>query len=185
MSRLRDTLETELFRGRRRRFFILRLAHILLFGRGGRGCVAWLRLGEWFARMGWRRMAHWASATIERRYGCYISLRSRIGPGLKLPHPVGIVIGQGVIIGKRCTIYQHVTLGGRRIGDWRAGAYPVVGDDVTIFAGAAIVGAVSIGDRATIGANAAVLDNIPSEAVAVGVPAQIKRPVLAITKARA
>jgi serine O-acetyltransferase len=185
MSRLRDTLESEIFRGRRRRFFALRLAGILLFGRGGRGCIAWFRLGEWFERMGWRRMARWASATIERRYSCYISLRSRIGVGLKLPHPVGIVIGQGVIIGARCTIYQHVTLGGRRIGDWRAGAYPVVGDDVTIFAGAVVVGEVNIGDRATIGANAAVLESIPGDSVAVGVPACVKRPLLAITKAHA
>jgi serine O-acetyltransferase len=122
-------------------------------------------------------MAKWSAATIERRYGCYINLRAEIGAGLKLPHPTGIVIGEGVVIGEGCTLYQHVTLGGRRRGDWAGGKYPRLGDGVVVFCGAAVLGALSVGDRATIGANAVVLESIPADGVAVGAPARLVQKV--------
>lgn len=102
--------------------------------------------------------------------GCYISQLASIEGGLHLPHPTGIVIGEGVSIGKRATIYQHVTLGS---GDTGQSAYPRVGDDVTIFANAVIIGAIEIGDGAKIGAGAIVLRDVPAGAVAVGNPARI------------
>lgn len=102
--------------------------------------------------------------------GCYISQFSNIAGGLHLPHPTGIVIGEGVTIGRRATIYQHVTLGS---GDTGLSAYPTVGDDVTIFANAVVIGAIKIGDGAKIGAGAIVLRDVPPGAVAVGNPARI------------
>lgn len=62
----------------------------------------------------------------------------RIGPCLSLPHPVGIVIGNGVVIGERCRIFQNVTLGRTNEG------YPVLGDDVTIYPNAVVVGDLQI-----------------------------------------
>ena len=174
MSVFRDTLEADLYRGRLRGGFPLRVAGLLLFGRGQRGCIAWLRFAQFCDRNRLGFAAQWANATIERRFGCYIHRKARIGSGLKLPHPVGIVIGEGVVIGERCTLYQHVTLGGRRIGDWRGGHYPTLGDDVVVFCGAAVLGALEIGDRATIGANSVVLDTVPPDSVAVGAPARVK-----------
>lgn len=67
------------------------------------------------------------------RSGCYISLKSTIGPGLQLPHATAIVIGDGVTLGSNVTLYQSVTLGTPRRA---SGLYPVIGDGVTIFAGA-------------------------------------------------
>lgn len=91
------------------------------------------------------------------------------GEGLFLPHPFGIVVHAGVKIGDRCTIYQHVTLGETNRGP----GVPVIGDDVVIGAGAAVLGPVVVGDRARIGANAVVLDDVPAGASAVGVPARV------------
>jgi serine O-acetyltransferase len=110
---------------------------------------------------------------LRSRYGCFISRHATISPSCRFPHPVGIVIGEGAVVGERCVIYQHVTLGGRRIGDWQKGLYPTVGNDVVVFAGAALLGAISIGDGATIGANAVVLKDVPPGAAAVGVPARM------------
>lgn len=105
--------------------------------------------------------------------GCYISERASIGGGFYLPHPTGIVIGEGVIIGKNSTIYQNVTLGSSNL---KASSYPTLGEDVTIFANAVIVGRLSIGDRARIGAGAIVLKDVPSEQYAVGNPARVIAP---------
>src|SRR5690606_8466802 len=77
--------------------------------------------------------------------GCHLNPRSMIGPGVTLPHPIGIVIGEGVCIGSNATIYQHVTLG---TSNPSIPAYPRLGDEVTVFAGAVIVGDISVGDCA-------------------------------------
>jgi serine O-acetyltransferase len=86
-----------------------------------------------------------------------------------LPHPNGIVIHPASQIGVNCTIYQQVTLGGR---DDNHGA-PVIGANVLIGTGAKILGSVTVGDGARIGANAVVLADVPPRATAVGVPAKI------------
>lgn len=69
-----------------------------------------------------------------------------IAQGLRLPHPISIVIGGGVKIGSNVTIYQSVTLGKNRNG------YPTIHDNVTIYPSSVIVGSVEIGDSAVIGA---------------------------------
>jgi serine O-acetyltransferase len=102
--------------------------------------------------------------------GCYISAKADIGKNLDLPHPVGIVIGDGVAIGDRVKIYQGVTLGSSSLGE---DSYPRLRDDVTIFANAVIIGGVEIGAGATIGAGAIVLRDVPAGATAVGNPARV------------
>jgi serine O-acetyltransferase len=108
-----------------------------------------------------------------QRYGVYISANAQIEEGLKLPHPVGIVIGEGVVIGKNVKLFQNVTLGGARIGDAKNMNYPILGDNVVIFAGAVIVGNIRIGDDSIIGANAVILKDVPDGATCVGVPGRI------------
>lgn len=122
---------------------------------------------------GWWRMARIVANRIQRRHGVFLPPRQQVPLSTRFPHPTGIVIGEGVRLGERVTIYQGVTLGGARRGDWQAGNYPTIGDEVTIFAGAVIVGAVRIGDKATIGANAVVLSDVPAGHTAVGAPARI------------
>ena len=96
-----------------------------------------------------------------------------IGSGMLLPHPTGVVIGSGAKIGRNCTILQNVTIGEKFAdgsGDHR---YPVLGDNVVIGAGAVIIGGVHVGADVTVGANSVVRADVPSGAVAVGVPAHI------------
>lgn len=106
--------------------------------------------------------------------GCDIDPRAKIGGGCRIVHPVGIVIGDNVRIGKRCWILQNVTLGSAMVkGVVGPMDNPVVGDDVVIGAGAVVVGAITVGNEAKIGANAVVLKDVPAGHLAVGVPARV------------
>jgi serine O-acetyltransferase len=96
-----------------------------------------------------------------------IDLNARIDGGLLIPHPNGIIIHPDVKIGPNCLIFQQVTLGMGR------GGVPRLGGHVDIGAGAKVLGPVSVGDNAVIGANAVVLCDVPSGTMAVGVPARI------------
>ena len=106
--------------------------------------------------------------------GAEINVSSKIGPRLRLAHTMGTVIGAGVVVGAEGTIYQGVTLGAARMGAGLAEteSYPVIGDRVTIYAGAMVLGNLRVGDDAVIGANAVVLRDVPAGHRAVGVPAR-------------
>lgn len=146
----------------------------LLHARGGRyRAVTLIRLSQHFDRPGRRRLRDWARRQLSRDYGCFLQVGAQIGPGLKLPHPQGIVIGAGTRVGRNCVLYQQVTLGGARRGDFAADRYPVIGDDVVVFAGAKLLGAVRVGNGACIGANAVVIRDVPAGRTAVGVPARL------------
>lgn len=99
--------------------------------------------------------------------GADIPVNTRIGGGLLLPHPSGVVIHSQVEIGPNCLIFQQVTLGSGK------GGVPRIGGHVDIGAGAKILGAVTIGDHARIGANAVVLRDVPAGKTAIGIPAVI------------
>ena len=100
--------------------------------------------------------------------GADIPLNCSIGGGLLMPHPNGIVIHPGALIGPNCLIFQQVT-----IGTVSGKGPPVIGGHVDIGAGAKILGDIVIGEHANIGANAVVLINVPAGKSAVGVPAKI------------
>ena len=109
--------------------------------------------------------------------GIDLPCEARVGRRLVIEHFGGIVVSGDAVIGDDVTLRHGVTLGLRRTGV--AGA-PVIGHGVDIGAGAKILGPVHIGDGAVIGANAVVLCDVPAGALAVGIPARIKRhaPVL-------
>lgn len=102
--------------------------------------------------------------------GADIPLGSNIGGGLVLPHPTGVVVHPDATIGVNCLLFQGVTLGyGPKPG------LPVLEGHVDVGAGAKILGGVRIGAHAKIGANAVVLEDVPSGATAVGIPARLTR----------
>jgi len=101
--------------------------------------------------------------------GADIPLNSKIGGGLLIPHPNGIVIHPDAQIGPNCLIFQQVTIGiGSKPG------LPIIEGHVDIGAGAKILGGIHIGAHAKIGANAVVVNDIPSNATAVGIPAVVR-----------
>lgn len=104
---------------------------------------------------------------LHSKFSIVVSPISQIGEHLFLAHPLSVVIGDHVKIGRYVTIYQNVTLGQKN------GQYPIVGDNVVIYAGAVIVGNIKIGDNAVVGANAVVINDVPAYATAVGVPAHV------------
>lgn len=104
--------------------------------------------------------------------GADVAWQASVGPGLVLFHPTGVVIGAACKIGQDCWIQQGVTLGGKHVQ--RPNECPVLGDGVQVGAGARVIGAVSIGDRASIGANAVVTASVPADMIAVGIPARVR-----------
>ncbi|MBU3563627.1 serine acetyltransferase [Polynucleobacter sp. Tro8-14-1] len=106
-------------------------------------------------------------------FGIEIAVRCPIGPGLFFPHTQGTVIGAWEI-GSNATIYQGVTLGAKELDfSYNESSRPSIGDGVTIGSGAKIMGNITVSNNARIGANAVVLIDIPSNALAAGVPAQV------------
>ncbi|MDO9527454.1 MAG: serine acetyltransferase [Gemmobacter sp.] len=96
-----------------------------------------------------------------------IPLTARLGGGLLMPHPNGIVIHPDADIGINCMIFQQVTVGLVE----KSPIAPRIGAQVDIGAGAKVLGPVSVGDHARIGANAVVTRDIPAGMVATGIPA--------------
>lgn len=108
---------------------------------------------------------------LSRKYGLEVSPNAKIGPGLYLCHPYNITIGNGVVIGKNCTLYKGCTLGVDYRGK-RTGA-PTLGDDVFVGLNAAVIGRVSIGNDVLIAPGAYVNFDVPSHSIVLGNPGKV------------
>jgi serine O-acetyltransferase len=100
--------------------------------------------------------------------GVEIHPAAKIGPELFIDHGSGVVIGETAEIGRCVTLYQGVTLGGT--GFQRGKRHPTLGDNVTVGSGAKLLGPISVGDGAKIGANTVVVEDVPPSATVVGNP---------------
>ena len=105
--------------------------------------------------------------------GIEIHPGAKIGKGLVIDHGMGVVIGETAEIGDNCTIYQGVTIGGT--GKDVGKRHPTLGNNVLVGAGAKVLGPFKIGDNSKIAANAVVLEEIPDNCTAVGIPAKLVR----------
>ncbi|NLE13925.1 MAG: serine O-acetyltransferase [Clostridiales bacterium] len=105
--------------------------------------------------------------------GVEIHPGATIGRGLFIDHGSGVVIGETTEIGDNCTLYQGVTLGGT--GKDVGKRHPTLGNNVMVGSGAKILGPFRIGDNSKIAANAVVLEEIPPDSTAVGIPARVVR----------
>lgn len=88
-----------------------------------------------------------------------------------LPHPWGVIIHPHASVGVNVTIYQGVTIGRKNTG--RKAGIPTIGNNVTIWPNAVVIGGIVIGDGATVGAGAIVINDVPPNAVVAGNPARI------------
>jgi serine O-acetyltransferase len=108
-------------------------------------------------------------------FQCQISAKAKIGKGLRLDHNgSGLVIHPSVVIGENARLFHQVTIGINSFAPQESYGAATIGDNVYIGVGAKIIGKVSIGDNVRIGANAVVVKDIPSNCVAVGIPAIVK-----------
>jgi serine O-acetyltransferase len=98
-----------------------------------------------------------------------IDQRAEFGPGLRIYHPVGVVVHRDARVGARARLFSDVVFGLR--GPKHEGA-PTAGDDLRVGSGAKLLGNIKIGDRVSIGANAVVLHDVPDDHLAIGVPAR-------------
>lgn len=114
-------------------------------------------------------------ATVTRSVtGVEIHPAAQLGRRFFIDHGMGVVIGETAEVGDDVMLYHGVTLGGRSMEHVKR--HPTVGNRVTIGAGARVLGPVLVGDDTQIGANAVVVKDVPSGAVAVGVPAELRFP---------
>ena len=141
--------------------------------------VVLLRITQylWKKRFVWR-FAIYLKRLNEILTGFECHLEATVGKGLFLPHTQNVVVGAGVIIGDNVILYNGVTLGALKMGSGDEGKqrYPILGDNVTVYTGAKLIGPLTIGSNAIIGANSVVLKDVPSNAIAVGIPAKIILP---------
>lgn len=105
--------------------------------------------------------------------GIEIHPAAKIGPGLFIDHGMGVVIGETTEIGENVLLYQGVTLGGT--GKEKGKRHPTLGNNVTVGAGAKILGAIKIGNNSIIGANSVILKDVPDNSISVGVPGRVTR----------
>ncbi len=103
--------------------------------------------------------------------GIEIHPQAQIGRDLFIDHGMGVVIGQTAIIGDNCTIYQGVTLGGKGNGGSGEKRHPTIGNDVVIGANAQVLGPITVGNHARIGASAVVTSDVAEDTTMVGNPA--------------
>lgn len=120
---------------------------------------------------GWRTLARCISQGARFLTGIEIHPGAVIGKGLFIDHGDGVVIGETTVVGDYVVVYQGVTLGGT--GKEKGKRHPTVGNHVLISTGAKVLGAITVGDYAKIGAGSVVLRSVPPNATVVGIPARV------------
>ena len=131
------------------------------------------RLAHWFYMRKYYTIARIISQRARNKTGIEIHPGATIGKGLFIDHGMGVVIGETAVVGDNCLLYQGVTLGGT--GKDKGERHPTLGNNVLVGAGAKVLGPFTVGNNVKIAANAVVLNAIPDDCTAVGVPARIVR----------
>ena len=144
---------------------------MVLFTYPGVKALMWHRPANWCYRHKMKFLARVISQHVRFWTGIEIHPGATIGKGVFIDHGAGVVIGETAEVGNNVTLYQGVTLGGT--GKDVGKRHPTIGNGVMIGAGAKVLGPFKVGDNSNIAAGAVVLDEIPENCTAVGVPARI------------
>lgn len=137
----------------------------------GLKAVRMYRRAHWFYKKKMFFMARYISQRAVRKTGIEIHPAAQIGKRFFIDHGTGVVIGETTIIGDDVTLYQGVTLGGT--GKDAGKRHPTIGNNVMVGSGAKVLGPFKVGDNSNIAAGAVVLEEVPPNSTAVGVPARI------------
>lgn len=125
------------------------------------------KLNEW----GFHTLARFGSQCVRFMTGIEIHPGAQIGRRFFIDHGMGVVVGETTIIGDDVTLYQGVTLGGT--GKETGKRHPTLGNNVVVGVGASVLGAITIGDNSKVGGGAVVIEDVPPNATAVGIPARV------------
>ncbi len=147
-----------------------RISVPFLFFKGFHALQAY-RVAHWLSHAGRESLALFLQNRISVEFGVDIHPAARIGSGILLDHATGIVIGETAVVGNNVSLMQSVTLGGT--GKVSGDRHPKVGDGVLISAGAKVLGNISIGKGAKVGAGSVVLNDVPAHTTVAGVPAVV------------
>ena len=139
----------------------------------GLHAIWWHRLANRCWRWGLPLTARFLSQLARWFTGIEIHPAAKIGEGLFIDHGMGVIIGETAEVGNNVTLFQGVTLGGT--GKEKGKRHPTLGDNVMVGAGAKILGSFKVEDNVLVGSNAVVLQPLPANSTAVGVPAEIVR----------
>ena len=145
----------------------------ILLTYSGVHALMWYRLARFFHRIKLKLSARMISQFARFLTGIEIHPAAKIEGGVFIDHGSGVVIGETAEVHKGTVIYQGVTLGGT--GKERGKRHPTIMEDVTLSAGAKVLGGFTVGKGAKIGAGAVVLKEVPPYATVVGIPARIVR----------
>lgn len=143
-----------------------RIMYNLFFDRGS-SAVFLYRLSNWCVKHRLKPIAIIARQLNIILNNCEISYNAEIGLGFKIYHAFGIVIGDAKI-GEKFAVFQNTTVG----KNVNHSQYPIIGDNVTMYTGSVIVGAIVIGDNVSVGANTVVTKDVPGNSSLIGAKAQ-------------
>lgn len=143
----------------------------ILFLYPGLKAIRMHRRAYWLWEHNHKFLARAISQRAVRKTGIEIHPAAKIGKRFFIDHGTGVVIGETTEIGDDVTIYQGVTLGGT--GKDVGKRHPTIGNGVMIGAGAKVLGPFTVGDNSNIASGAVVLEKIPPNSTAVGVPARV------------
>ena len=139
----------------------------------GLHAIWYYRIAHYFQQKHMYFIARAISQHAAKTTGVEIHPGATIGRRFFIDHGHGVVIGETTEIGDDVTLYQGVTLGGT--GKDKGKRHPTIGNNVMIGSGAKVLGPFKVGDNSNIASGAVVLEEIPANCTAVGVPAQVVR----------
>ncbi len=137
----------------------------------GLHAIFWHRISHFLFQRKFKFLARLISQFARFLTGIEIHPGAKIGKGFFIDHGMEVVIGETTEIGNNATLYQGVTLGGT--GKEKGKRHPTLGNNVTVAAGAKILGNIKIGDNSVIGAGSVVIKDVPPDSTVVGVPGRI------------
>jgi serine O-acetyltransferase len=143
----------------------------LIFNYPGVWAIVFYRISNSLYKKGFKRLARFLMAFSQLFTNIDIHPACFIGQNVFIDHGIGVVIGETAIIEDDVTIYQGVTLGGVSLSKGKR--HPTIKQNVTIGAGAKVLGDITIGENSKIGANSVVIKNAPPHSTIVGIPGKI------------
>jgi serine O-acetyltransferase len=143
----------------------------------GAQALALYRIYHWLYKRGLSLLPEVLSRLNFFLTGARIDPGAEIGPGCHLLDSAGVGIGQGVVIGSNVWIHRHVSVGGGGTYPFTLGlgdrGWPRIGNNVVLFIGVSVLGNLEVGDNTVVGAHSLVLESLPPDCLAFGVPAKV------------